>query len=561
MMKSFQVLFFCCVHFYTWTQTVRVDTCWTSPIGITPELSAGFGDIRPNHFHMGLDFRTKGVEGIPLYAVADGYISRIRISSTGYGRVLYINHPNGMTSVYAHCSLFSDRIMEFIFPAQCQFKENEFDWMLSPGQLPVAKGEQIALSGNSGNSTGPHLHFELRDTKTEHALNPLLHGFHVNDSAAPVLHGIRLVAIDQNGYMIPGKNLTVPLTKWQHSVQIPKDFITANEKIGVCISVTDPMKAGGNGFGLYAAEIWTNQSERFGFELKDISFDDSRYVNNHMDYNEYKSKGIKFQKMFRTKDNPLGIYTMQSLGGIALKGEDSVHCSLMLSDVNGNETQHTIQLIYPHELSSSSVPFYQPSTYFLPDSSYIFIAKNMVVEVDANTFYEPVKKSMNLSLGQFGSANTVIQRPICLRMKVNPTLPIENYYISVGGTSLETSHEENWLLAESKQLGTFSVKSDTVAPILKELPTSSNVLIPSFLSWKISDSQSGISSYDLFIDGEWTPIYYDQKNNSLTWQNNRSATIIGPKTEKVISLELIVKDRCGNEKIWRKSLSLIDAPH
>ena len=560
MIKCLQILFFCCLHFFVRTQTVRVDSCWTSPIGITPVLSAGFGDIRPNHFHMGLDFRTNGVEGIPLFAVADGYISRIRISSSGYGRVLYINHPNGMTTVYAHCARFSERIMNVIVPLQVQFKENEFDWMLSPDQLPVAKGEQIALSGNSGNSTGPHLHFELRDTESEHALNPLLHGFHVDDIAAPVLHGIRLVGIDQNGYLIPGKSLSVLLTKWQHTVEIPKDFIAANEKIGVCISVTDPMKVGGHGFGLYAAEIWTNRSERFGFELKDISFDDSRYVNNHMDYNEYKSKGIKFQKLFRTKNNPLGIYTMQSLGGISLKGQDSVHCSLMLSDVNGNETQHTLQLIYPHELSLSSDPFYRSSNYFLPDSSYVFRTKNMVVEVDANTFYEPEKKSVNLSLSQFGSSKTVIQRPICLRMKVNPTLPIEKYYISVGGTALETSHEEGWLLTESKQLGTFSVKSDTVAPILKELPTSSNVLIPAFLSWKISDSQSGISSYDLYIDGEWTPIYYDQKNNCLIWQNNRRATIIGPKTEQFISLELIVKDRCGNKSVWKKSLFLIDAP-
>lgn len=561
MMKFLQVFFFCFVHFYTWTQTVRMDSCWASPIGIQPELSAGFGDIRPNHFHMGLDFRTNGVEGIPLFAVAEGYISRIRISSSGYGRVLYINHPNGMTSVYAHCARFSDRILAFIEPAQLQRKENEFDWMLSPGQLPVAKGEQIALSGNSGNSTGPHLHFELRDTKTEHALNPLLHGFHVNDNAAPVLHGIRLVAIDQNGYMIPGKSILVPLTKWQHKVQIPKDFITSNEKIGVCISVTDPMKAGGHGFGLYAAEIWTNQSERYGFELKDISFDDSRYVNNHMDYYEYKSKGIKFQKLFRTKNNPLGIYTMQTLGGIPLKGRDSILCSLMLYDVNGNETQHTLQLIYPHELVSSSVPVFQSSNYFFPDSSYVFRAKNIVLEVDANTFYEPEKKSMNLSSGQFGKANSVIQRPICLQMKVTPVLPIDKYYISVDGTSLETSHEENWLIAESKQLGTFSVKSDTVVPTLKELPSSSNVVVPAFLSWKISDSQSGILSYNLYIDGEWTPIYYDQKNNCLVWQNNRKATIIGPKTDKVISLELIVKDRCGNESVWKKSLSIIDVPH
>lgn len=561
MTKFFQVLLFCSVHFFSWTQIVRMDSCWTSPIGTTPELSAGFGDIRPNHFHMGLDFRTNGVEGIPLYAVAEGYVSRIRISSTGYGRVIYINHPNGLTSVYAHCSRFSDRILAVILPLQCQFQQNEFDWSFSPGQLPVTKGEQIALSGNSGNSTGPHLHFELRDTKTEHALNPFLHGFHVSDNASPTLHGIRIVGIDQNGYLIPGKSLNVSLTKSHHVIQIPKNFISSNEKIGVCISVTDPLKAGGHGFGLYAAELWTDQSARFGFELKDISFDDSRYVNNHMDYNEYKSKGIKYQKLFRNKNNPLGIYTMQSLGGIALLGNDSISCSLMLSDVNGNEAQHTLHLVYPYVLTSVQTNHFNPKDYFLPDSSYVFQSKNILVEVEANTFYEPIKKTLNLNAGQFGTSSAVLQKSICLRMKVSPTLNLSKYYISVGETSLETSVEDDWLLAESKQLGAFTVKVDTISPTIEAFPTSSNVIIPSFLSWNIMDKQSGLARYDLFIDGKWTPVYFDQKNNRLSWKNDRNVTIIGPKSDQTISLRLVVRDRCGNERVWEKQFSLIDAPH
>jgi murein DD-endopeptidase MepM/ murein hydrolase activator NlpD len=133
MIKTFTLLLLFSFNFTVWTQIITVDSIWSLPIGTDkPELSAGFGDIRPNHFHMGLDFRTNGREGIPLYAIADGYISRIRISPTGYGRVIYIDHPNGQTSVYAHCSKFSDRINGAVISIQNQFKQNELDWKFSP---------------------------------------------------------------------------------------------------------------------------------------------------------------------------------------------------------------------------------------------------------------------------------------------------------------------------------------------------------------------------------------------------------------------------------------------
>lgn len=561
MFKPFTFLLLFSVHFTNWSQVITADSIWSVPIGtVKPELSAGFGDIRPNHFHMGLDFRTDGKEGIPLYAIADGYISRIRISPSGYGRVIYIDHPNGLTSVYAHCSQFSDRINSFVLPTQNQFKLNELDWKFSPDELPVNKGEQIALSGNSGNSTGPHLHFELRDTKTEHALNPLLHGFHVSDVAPPSLHGIRLLAIDENGYVIPGKSLIVPLTKNIHRVKLPQDFIQGTEKVGVTISATDPMKSGGHGFGLFSAEVVSSNHEQFGFEMAEISFDDSRYVNNHMDYDEYKSKGIKYQKLFRNKHNPLTIYQLESRGGISLQGFDSLSCSLILEDVNGNVSQHEIVLQYPFEMKKNQHVFFDPRHYFIPDSLYTFHSENMNVLVDPTTFYEPIKKSMNLTLGQFGNSKTVIQKPICVEMKAKKIPSIEKQYLAINGDALETTRENGWLAVESKQLGTFSIKVDTIAPSIVCMPTSSNVVVPSQFYWKISDGQAGIASYELLINGEWTTVYFDQKSNLVTWKNDRRASIIVPPSEKVLSMEFRVTDRCGNIQTWSKTLNVIDEP-
>lgn len=561
MFKSFTFLLLFAVNFTVWSQMITADSIWCLPIGTAkPELSAGFGDIRPNHFHMGLDFRTDGKEGIPLYAIADGYISRIRISPSGYGRVIYIDHPNGLTSVYAHCSQFSERINSFVIPTQIQFEQNELDWKFSPNELPVNKGEQIALSGNSGNSTGPHLHFELRDTKTEHALNPLLHGFHVSDVAPPSLHGIRLLAIDENGFVVPAKSLIVPLTKNVHRVKLPQDFIQGTDKLGITISATDPMKSGGHGFGLFSAEIVSSNHEQFGFEMADISFDDSRYVNNHMDYDEYKSKGIKYQKLFRNKHNPLTIYQLESRGGISLHGFDSISCSIILEDVNGNVSQHELLIEYPFEMKQMKHPFFDPLLYFLPEALYTFHSENMKVLVDPNTFYEPIKKTMNLSFGQFGNSKTVIQKPICVEMRAKNTPAIEKQYLAINGDALECTRENGWLASESKQLGTFSIKVDTVAPTIVFMPTSSNVVIPNQFSWKMTDGQSGIAKYELLINAEWNTVYFDQKNNLVTWKNDRRATIIGPPSENVLSMEFRVTDRCGNVQTWSKVVNVIDEP-
>jgi len=186
------LFFFLFIDINTFSQHVGVDPKYHSPLGIPLQLSAIFGDIRPNHFHMGLDFKTNQKTGISIYSISDGYISRIRISPSGYGRVLYVNHPNGITSVYAHCSAFSKEISEFLKPFQIEAFSNNIDLKLDKDNFPVTKGQLIAYSGNSGSSTGPHLHFELRDTKTEQGLNPLLHGFSITDNYAPAIEAIKV---------------------------------------------------------------------------------------------------------------------------------------------------------------------------------------------------------------------------------------------------------------------------------------------------------------------------------------------------------------------------------
>ena len=230
----------------------------------------------------------------------------------------------------------------------------------------------------------------------------------------------------------------------------------------------------------------------------------------------------------------------------------------MLEDVNGNVSQHELVLQYPFEWKRTIIPFFNSENYFLPDSIYTFQSKDMKIMIDAQTFYEPVKKSMKLSLGQFGSSKTVIQKPICVELKGKNHISLAKQYIAINGDALETTRENGWLASESKQLGTFSIKVDTIAPTTLFISTSSNVVVPSQFSWKIADNQSGIAAYELFINGVWTIVYYDQKNNIVTWKNDRLATIIGPASENVLSMEFRVTDRCGNVQTWLKVMNVID---
>jgi hypothetical protein len=184
----------------------------------------------------------------------------------------------------------------------------------------------------------------------------------------------------------------------------------------------------------------------------------------------------------------------------------------------------------------------------------------MQVLVDPQTFYEPVKKDMKLPLGQFGNSKTVIQKPICIEMKAKNSVPIEKQYLTINGDALETTRENGYLASESKQLGTFSIKADTIAPIIQLIPTSSNVIVPSEFHWKITDGLSGIARYELLLNGEWTMVYLDQKSNVVSWKNDRRVTIIGPTTENVLLMELRVTDRCGNVQTWTKELHVIDEP-
>lgn len=540
-------------------QNVTVDSKYHSPLGIPLQLSAVFGEIRPNHFHMGLDFKTNQKEGMPIYSIADGFIARIRISPTGYGKVLYIDHPNGTTSVYAHCSSFSDKIMDFLEPFQVEAFSNNIDLKLQKNELSIQKGEQIALSGNSGSSTGPHLHFEIRDTKTEHGLNPLLHGFNIADNSPPVIQAIKVYAVDDKGYQIPAKSMIINVEKTKSGYSIPgnkinlsKDFIPDYGQLAFAVAGSDPIGSAGT-FGLFENTCLVGNDTLFQSIYNRISFDDSRYVNSHQDLDEYKKSKMRFHKLFKTAHNPLQIFQFEQLGSLKINLKDSLNVEIILKDVSKNTSKLRFSLIASKETPNKSERFYSSKTHFIPDSSYHYRGEQMEIDIEPFTFYEPIKKINWIQSNRFGSGETTVQKSFKVTMEPIKNIDLKKQYIQVVSngktTSLFTKNENQKLITESKVFGEFTVKIDTTAPKVfpENFKTVDTLIHSNKLIWKVVDSQTDIFNYNILVNGEWKPLDYDLKTNRLIYVRKDSEI-------KSATIEILVSDNCENICSWKKNL-------
>ena len=530
-------------------QILNCDNSWTLPMASPVELSAGFGDLRPNHFHMGIDIRTGGLENLPIYAIQDGYVSRLKVSAVGYGWVLYLAHPNGYTSVYAHCNKFAPAIQDFYLDTSEALQQNELDLLLPENKIRVKKGELIAYSGNTGGSSGPHLHFELRDTKSEHALNPLLHGFQVTDTGQPVLSGIRIYAIDPNGYEVPTKSYVVTLGQLQHNAILPAGFLREGDRIGLALQVEDYFTKAGRTLGLFSAEVWTENSGHFAFELDEIDFDDARYINSHHDHAYAQVSKKKFQKLFKTRNNPLTIYPYEGTGTFDMNAQDSLQFAIMLRDVNGNESQHQLWVKNPHPKTAAKIT-YTSATHWLPAEAYFYQTGPWQLQIDSFTFFEPVRKSLDLAAKRIGSSQFQLAKPIALSYQLKDSINAHRYFITMNGTALPTIFKEGKLLSSSKTLGTFGLRIDETAPTIQNQSNNKlDSLNNGAWAWLVKDDFSGIASYTCWQNGKWVPAYYDAKNKVIKAQ-------FQVPFEAGTILEIRVKDAAGNVRVLQSSTPL-----
>lgn len=310
-------------HYFAWPLRAKIA------------LAANFGELRPNHYHMGLDCKTDQKENVPVLAAADGYISKVKVEPFGFGQAIYINHPNGLTTLYAHLNSFFPELEKYVTEQQYEQKSWKIFIDIPANLFPVKKGQFIANSGNTGGSQGPHLHFEIRDTKTDKALNPLLFGFPVADNIPPDI--LRLAVYDRNRSTFEQSPRFFPLRR-SGSGYIAGPISVNTDKISFGITAYDRYTGSTNKNGIFEAVLYDNEKPIVGFQLDSITYDETRYLNAHIDYRLHNAGGSWVQHLSRLPGYPInGVYKQASGDGvIRLKDDELHHIRIEVKDADGN---------------------------------------------------------------------------------------------------------------------------------------------------------------------------------------------------------------------------------
>jgi hypothetical protein len=557
------VLFLLCFSFvYTQAQPFKASTYpkgdFRYPLDLVPSIAGSFGDLRPNHFHSGLDFRTNQREGYPVYAVSDGYIARLLVQIGGFGQAIYINHPNGYTSVYAHLSAFAPSSAQQVKNTQYDLKQFEVDFPLDSSQIVVKKGQLIGWTGNTGSSGGPHLHFELRDTQTEEIINPQLFGLTILDKVNPEFKTLYVYAL--NGLPFSEKTskkaLTILASKGEYVLNTTKPILLPADA-GLGIVALDRTSPQGAHHGLYSIELSLDEQVIYSASWERFSFDHTRAINSHLDYFALKTSGISIHKSFVDPGNPLQIYG-ESNGHIQLK-DDRIHqIRYTITDVAGNSK--TLSFEVQRDLTSSIQKVVAKENVFQASQDNTFSNTNVQLNIPKGTLYNDIVFEYAGTAKLAGSysaqhrihkSNTPIHQAYTLNIKVDGLIPeklqAKTLIKDTKGTSYESSYQNGWVNAQVKSFGTFYVTIDSIAPNITPITLNTNKIMTekTKLVFKIADQLSGIGKFNGTIDGQWVLFEYDQKTGTL-WHTFDERTKTGTH-----QLELEISDKKNNKTTYK----------
>lgn len=551
-MKFILVFFLCSCSLLA--QTDYPKDYFRSPLDIPLQLSGNFGELRPNHFHAGFDMKTQQREGLKVYAVADGYVARIKISTFGNGKTIYINHPNGYTSVYGHLQNAVGSIHDIITKAQYKEQSFEVELFFKPDEVPVKKGDVIALSGNTGASEGPHLHFEFRDTATEFVINPLLFGYDslLKDTKKPTISGLYVYPLDGNTTVNYAKRPLLLNVSLQKDGSYLSDKVIANGVIGFGITANDTDDVSFNNNGVYKVQSFLNGKPNFGYEFNTYSFEDMRYINALIDYPRYKTTQQRVQKLFmKTPYNLRFIQTDETKGVLTVSPNLSLLYRIEVADFFGNKKMINVPIQY--DLTSTRIAKDEVSGPYrvkaAKDSN--FEMENASVFFPAGTFYDYFNLNFKVK------NNTVTVHDDSVPAHSNFTITIKDSTLTaaqrekmfigrVDGKKISynaTFRKDDFFQTKVKVLGTYALVSDTVAPRI-------SMAIPIEGKWInqqksvqliIADDLSGIKSYNGFLNGKWVLFEYDSKTRKITHFFTEGLVVDGAN-----ELKVVVVDNMGN---------------
>ncbi|WEK20114.1 MAG: M23 family metallopeptidase [Candidatus Pedobacter colombiensis] len=531
-----------------------------SPLDITPPALAGsFGELRANHFHSGMDYRTNQREGYPVYAIADGYISRLRVQNSGFGLAIYLNHPNGYTSVYGHLQRFGPKIAQQVKAIQYQKKSYEIDEFPNAQFIPVRKGDIIAYTGNTGSSGGPHLHFEIRDTKTEATINPLLFGLEIPDNIPPVIHAMYVYRLNKKPFneftpkqyfQVMGANGTYHLNK--------VNTINLSGEVGFGVVTTDKHNGASGTNGVYSIELELDGQTIYTSALEKFSFENSKAINSHIDYPTYLTTKKSIQKSFVDPGNPLKIYYNLVNNGKLEFTDGKLHqLKYIIADGKGNKSvlAFNVQadskavINIPEEIPGILNFAYNNVNEFSNAEVKVVIPKGSLYN-DLNFIYKKSPRTAGnaySAVHQIHNNLTPLHTGFELWIKADSAL---NKYkekaliVNTDRSSQGGYFENGFVKATPRNFGSFFIAIDTVPPTITPINIADGKSMAGMgkMSFKIRDNLSGIKNFNGYIDGKWVLMEFDAKTATL-WHTFDERTGPGKHT-----LEIIVSDMKDNNK-------------
>lgn len=565
--KFLPFLIFCFFGLHSGAQDYPQDY-FRSPLEIPLYLSGTFGELRSNHFHSGIDIKTKQREGQRVVAAAYGNVVRIKVSPYGFGKALYIRHPNGYTTVYAHLQRFSDEIEEYVREEQYRQKSFAVEIFPPSDKFTVEQGELIALSGNTGGSGGPHLHFEIRDTRTEKIINPLLFGFEVKDTQHPQLHNIEVYEFDEDELVSSYTRNLLHQGKGKYSLS-GNDLIEATHKPAFGITTYDKLDGASNRNGVYHIQFLIGDQLYYDFRMESFAFNETRYINAHIDYSQKFCCRRDVNRLYLEPNNRFSMYGVKRRMNLPDLEPDSVYdAEIIVRDVAGNESKLQFRLAYNPDTLAPKVDVAELPMVFSYDRSNFFEEENIEVVMPEGALYrdvyleyqrkEPCEECFSF-VHELASRSIPVQEYYTIKIKPDVNFKGDKNKLAIaslmngrvdeyeGGT-----WENGYVVARTRQFGEFAVVSDTIPPVIKprDFRDGSDVSRFSRLSFFIDDDFSGIHNYHPTINGEWVLFEYDAKNDIIFADLEELDFEAGEHV-----LEIQVSDKKGNRT--RKNYHLI----
>ncbi len=533
---------------------------FTWPVGLAPAIAANFGELRPNHFHMGLDCKTNQKENQPVLAAADGYIAQVRIEPFGFGRAILINHPNGLTTLYAHLNNFFPALEKYVTEQQYLQQSWKITLDIPPTLFPVKKGQSIAYSGNTGGSQGPHLHFEIRDTKTDKVLNPLLFDFPITDKIAPDI--LKLAVYDRcvSTYEQNPKFFNLKKVNGVYTTS-PELLLFNTDKVSFAITAFDRYSGSTNKNGIYGAALFDNEKPLIAFELDSIDYDETRYLNAHIDYKLKTNGGAYVQHLSKLPGYQGNIYKEINGDGVVNIDDDSIHTiKIQVNDANGNSSLLQFKIQRGPETDKKIIPdsaaYYQQKM-FHPGFVNIF-------DNDKISFYLPQEALYDSIRFRYTEIGTGNEFPI-FRLH-DPSIPLHSYFtlkiksnntafknkmvisrMANGKADFESAlYDNGWYQASFRNFGNFQLRIDTIAPIISPVGFKEGMKMGKIkqLAFTISDNSETVKNFNATIDGNWIRFTNDKGKKFIYILDDRCPPgehelkisvedIVGNKTEKI----------------------------